>query len=255
MEGCVRCRYRKQYYFTLQGIWHQHPYIHNFFGAPPVIKPQAHSGLTDILHSGAHLKWSRLSSPLLSYLHFLGLRTIKAIYLPKVRCGGQLRTISSLALPDGLGVFCVLQVQWGLLVMSKCVVVRHVTVRGLLRQLCTTDCRKAAAAGLGLPEAVRWQCPRGDSHPALLGWCGMSSGDRRVDSAILIVCLCCNMEVTVSDPSFSCPLLQTECRNYVRVLQQLNDTFLYVCGTNAFQPTCDYLVRAYRFFDPVTTLT
>ncbi|XP_049652609.1 semaphorin-4D isoform X2 [Accipiter gentilis] len=34
---------------------------------------------------------------------------------------------------------------------------------------------------------------------------------------------------------------QTECRNYVRVLQQLNDTFLYVCGTNAFQPTCDYL--------------
>lgn len=41
----------------------------------------------------------------------------------------------------------------------------------------------------------------------------------------------------------------------MRVLQQLNDTFLYVCGTNAFQPTCDYLVRAYRFFDPVTTLT
>ncbi|PKK28601.1 semaphorin-4D isoform X2 [Columba livia] len=34
---------------------------------------------------------------------------------------------------------------------------------------------------------------------------------------------------------------QTECRNYVRVLQQLNDTFLYVCGTHAFQPTCDYL--------------
>ncbi|KAM6230542.1 semaphorin-4D isoform 2-T2 [Porphyrio hochstetteri] len=34
---------------------------------------------------------------------------------------------------------------------------------------------------------------------------------------------------------------QTECRNYVRVLQQLNDTFLYVCGTNAFQPTCNYL--------------
>ncbi|XP_068033290.1 semaphorin-4D isoform X2 [Anomalospiza imberbis] len=34
---------------------------------------------------------------------------------------------------------------------------------------------------------------------------------------------------------------QTECRNYVLVLQQLNDTFLYVCGTNAFTPTCDYL--------------
>nr|XP_013815329.1 PREDICTED: semaphorin-4D-like [Apteryx mantelli mantelli] len=35
--------------------------------------------------------------------------------------------------------------------------------------------------------------------------------------------------------------VHTECRNYVRVLQQLNETFLYVCGTNAFQPTCDYL--------------
>ncbi|XP_053151101.1 semaphorin-4D isoform X4 [Hemicordylus capensis] len=34
---------------------------------------------------------------------------------------------------------------------------------------------------------------------------------------------------------------QTECLNYVRVLQQLNDTFLYVCGTNAFQPVCDHL--------------
>lgn len=36
--------------------------------------------------------------------------------------------------------------------------------------------------------------------------------------------------------------LQTECLNYVRVLQPLNDTFLYVCGTNAFQPICDHLV-------------
>ncbi|XP_044302519.1 semaphorin-4D isoform X1 [Varanus komodoensis] len=34
---------------------------------------------------------------------------------------------------------------------------------------------------------------------------------------------------------------QTECLNYVRVLQQLNDTLLYVCGTNAFQPVCDHL--------------
>uniref|UniRef100_A0A8D0H068 Semaphorin-4D n=1 Tax=Sphenodon punctatus TaxID=8508 RepID=A0A8D0H068_SPHPU len=34
---------------------------------------------------------------------------------------------------------------------------------------------------------------------------------------------------------------QTECLNYIRVLQQLNDTFLYVCGTNAFQPACDHL--------------
>ncbi|XP_036596840.1 semaphorin-4D isoform X6 [Trichosurus vulpecula] len=35
---------------------------------------------------------------------------------------------------------------------------------------------------------------------------------------------------------------QTECLNYIRVLQHLNDTVLYVCGTNAFQPTCDHLL-------------
>ncbi|XP_074851171.1 semaphorin-4D isoform X2 [Carettochelys insculpta] len=34
---------------------------------------------------------------------------------------------------------------------------------------------------------------------------------------------------------------QTECLNYVRVLQPLNETVLYVCGTNAFQPICDHL--------------
>ncbi|KAM4808877.1 semaphorin-4D isoform 2-T2 [Rhinophrynus dorsalis] len=34
---------------------------------------------------------------------------------------------------------------------------------------------------------------------------------------------------------------QTECLNYIRVLQPLSETTLYVCGTNAFQPTCDYL--------------
>lgn len=37
--------------------------------------------------------------------------------------------------------------------------------------------------------------------------------------------------------------LQTECLNYIRVLQPLTGTSLYVCGTNAFQPTCDHLVR------------
>lgn len=34
---------------------------------------------------------------------------------------------------------------------------------------------------------------------------------------------------------------QTECLNYIRVLQPLSATALYVCGTNAFQPTCDHL--------------
>lgn len=37
--------------------------------------------------------------------------------------------------------------------------------------------------------------------------------------------------------------LQTECLNYIRVLQPLSATSLYVCGTNAFQPACDHLVR------------
>ncbi|XP_075405937.1 semaphorin-4D isoform X2 [Tenrec ecaudatus] len=34
---------------------------------------------------------------------------------------------------------------------------------------------------------------------------------------------------------------QTECLNYIRVLQTLDANTLYVCGTNAFQPMCDYL--------------
>uniref|UniRef100_A0A8C0PTT6 Semaphorin 4D n=1 Tax=Canis lupus familiaris TaxID=9615 RepID=A0A8C0PTT6_CANLF len=34
---------------------------------------------------------------------------------------------------------------------------------------------------------------------------------------------------------------QTECLNYIRVLQPLSASALYVCGTNAFQPACDHL--------------
>ncbi|XP_063311010.1 semaphorin-4D isoform X2 [Pelobates fuscus] len=34
---------------------------------------------------------------------------------------------------------------------------------------------------------------------------------------------------------------QTECFNFIRVLQPLGDNVLYVCGTHAFQPTCDHL--------------
>ncbi|XP_074834462.1 semaphorin-4E-like isoform X3 [Carettochelys insculpta] len=32
------------------------------------------------------------------------------------------------------------------------------------------------------------------------------------------------------------------CRNYILLLHKINDTHLYVCGTNAFYPTCDYMV-------------
>ncbi|XP_073332219.1 semaphorin-4E [Pagrus major] len=34
---------------------------------------------------------------------------------------------------------------------------------------------------------------------------------------------------------------EVECRNYIRTLHRMNDTTIYVCGTNAFSPTCDYL--------------
>ncbi|KAJ8374446.1 hypothetical protein SKAU_G00050260 [Synaphobranchus kaupii] len=34
---------------------------------------------------------------------------------------------------------------------------------------------------------------------------------------------------------------ETECRNYIRVLQKANDDRIYVCGTNAFSPTCAYM--------------
>ncbi|XP_006976912.1 semaphorin-4D isoform X3 [Peromyscus maniculatus bairdii] len=41
---------------------------------------------------------------------------------------------------------------------------------------------------------------------------------------------------------------QTECLNYIRVLQPLGTTALYVCGTNAFQPTCDHLnLTSFKF--------
>ncbi|XP_047556108.1 semaphorin-4D isoform X2 [Lutra lutra] len=41
---------------------------------------------------------------------------------------------------------------------------------------------------------------------------------------------------------------QTECLNYIRVLQPLGPSALYVCGTNAFQPACDHLdLTSFKF--------
>ncbi|XP_068449183.1 semaphorin-4E [Clinocottus analis] len=37
---------------------------------------------------------------------------------------------------------------------------------------------------------------------------------------------------------------EVECRNYVRTLHRVNDTAMYVCGTNAFSPVCDYMTFA-----------
>lgn len=37
---------------------------------------------------------------------------------------------------------------------------------------------------------------------------------------------------------------EVDCRNYIRTLHRVNDTTMYVCGTNAFSPTCDYMTFA-----------
>ncbi|KAG9278208.1 semaphorin-4E [Astyanax mexicanus] len=34
---------------------------------------------------------------------------------------------------------------------------------------------------------------------------------------------------------------EIECQNYIRILHKMADGRMYVCGTNAFSPTCDYL--------------
>uniref|UniRef100_A0A8C7ND04 Si:ch211-129c21.1 n=1 Tax=Oncorhynchus mykiss TaxID=8022 RepID=A0A8C7ND04_ONCMY len=34
---------------------------------------------------------------------------------------------------------------------------------------------------------------------------------------------------------------EIECRNYIRTLHKVDDSTMYVCGTNAFSPTCDYM--------------
>ncbi|XP_012891889.1 PREDICTED: semaphorin-4D-like, partial [Dipodomys ordii] len=40
----------------------------------------------------------------------------------------------------------------------------------------------------------------------------------------------------------------TECLNYIRVLQPLSASSLYVCGTNAFKPICDHLnLTSFKF--------
>ncbi|XP_068427319.1 semaphorin-4E [Clinocottus analis] len=38
--------------------------------------------------------------------------------------------------------------------------------------------------------------------------------------------------------------LETDCKNYIRILHQMEDDRMYVCGTNAFDPECDYMSYA-----------
>lgn len=49
---------------------------------------------------------------------------------------------------------------------------------------------------------------------------------------------------TTLHPTHCCLYLfqQSECANYIKVLQQYNQTHLLVCGTGAFNPVC-VLVR------------
>ncbi|XP_034559702.1 semaphorin-4E [Notolabrus celidotus] len=37
---------------------------------------------------------------------------------------------------------------------------------------------------------------------------------------------------------------ETECKNYIRILHKTEDGRMYVCGTNAFDPECDYMSYA-----------
>ncbi|CAL1579828.1 unnamed protein product [Knipowitschia caucasica] len=34
---------------------------------------------------------------------------------------------------------------------------------------------------------------------------------------------------------------ETECKNYIRILHEMKNNQMYVCGTNAFDPECDYM--------------
>ncbi|XP_026169035.1 semaphorin-4E-like isoform X2 [Mastacembelus armatus] len=37
---------------------------------------------------------------------------------------------------------------------------------------------------------------------------------------------------------------EVECKNYIRILHKMKDNRMYVCGTNAFDPVCDYMSYA-----------
>ncbi|XP_004068332.2 semaphorin-4E-like [Oryzias latipes] len=51
-------------------------------------------------------------------------------------------------------------------------------------------------------------------------------------------------EVKQTDCTYKGKQAEVECRNYIRTLHTINDTTIYVCGTYAFSPVCDYLTFA-----------
>lgn len=58
------------------------------------------------------------------------------------------------------------------------------------------------------------------------------------------------MGIGQNSPLMYCNVTQVECRNYIRTLHKINSTSMYVCGTNAFSPTCDYLVSGHHICIP-----
>lgn len=49
--------------------------------------------------------------------------------------------------------------------------------------------------------------------------------------------------------------LETECANFVRLLQPFNKTHVYACGTGAFHPQCTYLHLGHNTEEPLFTLS
>uniref|UniRef100_A0A4W5RR49 Si:dkey-49n23.1 n=1 Tax=Hucho hucho TaxID=62062 RepID=A0A4W5RR49_9TELE len=50
--------------------------------------------------------------------------------------------------------------------------------------------------------------------------------------------------------SYYCVLFQTDCANYVRLLQPFNKTHVYVCGTGAYHPQCTYIDLGHSIEEP-----
>lgn len=44
---------------------------------------------------------------------------------------------------------------------------------------------------------------------------------------------------------YFCMVFQQECDNFIRTLHTMEDSKMLVCGTNAFNPVCDYMVSIF----------
>lgn len=74
-------------------------------------------------------------------------------------------------------------------------------------------------------------------------WCKYHDQILRTRFGHMLLSLLC----AVKPKLIWCPLcgfLQADCPNFIRVLQFLNTSHIYACGTFAFSPRCTYIVRA-----------